>query len=207
MALFHAKYKDMQIPASVGCIVNGIPNFCGLTSNAGEARIQGVEFEGNARLFGNPGGPRLNYSWSLGYLNADFKEFLTLVNIDEDTGLGIPPTEVDVASHRKIQNTPEWTASGTLTFTTPLAGGTLNLNSTLSYRSKSQQFEIRTPLLDQKGFSLLDANAVYELPGGQWTVGLHGKNLTNKKYITAATTSAPNPYTGDFVATDCAGLR
>ena len=56
LALFHAKYKDMQIPASVGCIVNGIPNFCGLTSNAGKARIQGVEFEGNARLFGNPGG-------------------------------------------------------------------------------------------------------------------------------------------------------
>ena len=70
----------------------------------------------------------------------------------------------------------------------------------MSYRSKSQQFEIRTPLLDQKGFSLLDAGAVYELPGGHWTVGLHGKNLANKRYISAGYNfMRQNPYTGDFI--------
>jgi len=199
LALFHANYKDMQIPASVGCIVNGISNFCGLTSNAGKARIQGVEFEGNARLFGNPGGPRMNFTWSLGYLNADFKEFLSIVAYDED-GTPIVPTEVDLADFRKIQNTPEWTASGTLNYTTPLADGTLNLNSTLSYRSKSQQFEIRTPEIDQKGFALLDANIVYELPGDHWTVGLHGKNLTNTKYKTSGYNFLrQNPYSGEFI--------
>ena len=53
VALFHAKYKDVQIPASVGCVTaNGIPTFCGITTNAGKARFQGVEVEGNARLFG-----------------------------------------------------------------------------------------------------------------------------------------------------------
>ena len=34
-------------------------------------------------------------------------------------------------------------------------------------------------MLDQKGFALMDAGAVYELPGDHWTIGLHGKNLTN----------------------------
>ena len=201
VALFHASYKDMQIPASVGCIVNGVPNFCGLTSNAGKARIQGIEFEGNARLFGNPGGPRLNFSWSLGYLNADFKEFMTIVAYEEDgTPLPLPGVEVDVADFRKIQNTPEWTASGTLNYNTPLAGGNLNLNSTLSYRSKSQQFEIRTPLLDQEGFALLDASAVYELPGNNWTVGLHVKNITDTRYVTAGYNFLrQNPYSGDFI--------
>jgi iron complex outermembrane receptor protein len=49
---------------------------------------------------------------------------------------------------------------------------------------------------------LLEAGAVYELPGGHWNVGLHGKNLTNKKYITAGYNFlAQNPYTGDFLTT------
>jgi len=187
LALFHADYKDMQIPGSIGCIVGGLPSFCGATTNAGKARIQGVEFEGNARVFGNPGGSRVNFGWSLGYLDAKFKEYIGAGNID-------------FADDRKIQNTPKWTLSGTLSYTTPLAEGELNLSSTLSYRSKSQQFEIRTPMLDQEGYSLLDANAVYELPGGHWTMGLHGKNLTNKRYITAGYNFlAQNPNTGDFL--------
>jgi iron complex outermembrane receptor protein len=202
LALFHAKYTDMQIPASVPCLVSGFASFCGLTSNAGKARIQGVEFEGNARLFGNPGGPRMNFAWSLGYLNADFKEFLTLLNVDEDLNPfpGNAIREVDVAKFRKIQNTPEWTASGTLSYTTPLYDGRLDINSTLSYRSKSQQFEIASPGLDQKGFALLDASIVYELPHGHWTVGLHGKNLTNKKYVSAGYNFLNvNPYTGEYI--------
>ena len=199
IALFHAKYKDMQIPASVPCIVSGIASFCGLTSNAGKARIQGIEFEGNARLFGNPGGPRMSFAWSLGYLNADFKEFLQFVNVDEDLN-PIPIQAVDMADFRKIQNTPEWTASGTLSYTTPLAEGRLDINSTLSYRAKSQQFEIASPGLDQKGFALLDASIVYELPHGHWTVGIHGKNLTNKRYISAGYNFMNvNPYTGDYI--------
>ncbi len=108
--------------------------------------------------------------------------------------------DTNLAGFRKIQNTPKWTASGTLRYETPLAEGTLNLLTTLSYRSKSQQFEIASPGLDQKGFSLLDASAVYELPGGHWTVGLHGKNLTDKRYIVAGYNFLNvNPYTGEFI--------
>ena len=201
LALFHADYKDMQIPASIPCLIGGRPNFCGLTSNAGKARIQGVEFEGNARLFGDPGGPRLNFAWSLGYLDGKFKEFKTLLAVDENLNpLPGGLQEVDVADFRKIQNTPKWTASGTLNFTTPLADGLLNVNSTLSYRSSSQQFELASPLLDQEGFALWNAGATYDLPGGHWTVGLYGKNLANKKYITAGYNFlSNNPYTGEFV--------
>ena len=58
-----------------------------------------------------------------------------------------------MADFRKVQNTPKWTASGTLNYDTPLASGRLNLNTTLSYRSKSQQFEIASPGIDQDGYS------------------------------------------------------
>ena len=203
LALFHADYKDMQIPASNACIdtVTGLASFCGETSNAGKARIRGIEFEGNARVFGNPGGPRLNFGWSLGYLDAEFKEFKTFVLYDENM-VPFPGGArlVDLADHRKVQNTPKWTASGTLSYTTPLAGGNLNITSTVAYRSKSQQFEVRIPLLDQKGFALWNAGVTYDLPGDHWTVGLYGKNLTNKEYITSGYNFLfQNPYTGDYV--------
>ena len=204
LALFRANYKDMQIPVSEPCIdSNGRASFCGATSNAGKARIQGVEWEGDARLFGDAGGPRLNFAWSLGYLDAKFKEFIAPMVVDENL-VPFPggARDVDLADFRKIQNTPKWTASGTLRYETPLYDGKLNLLSTLSYRSKSQQFEIASPGLDQKGFSLWDASAVYELPGGHWTVGLHGKNLANKRYVVAGYNFlSANPYTGEFIKT------
>ena len=200
VALFNASYRDVQIPTSIGCVINGQPNFCGLTSNAGKARIRGIEFEGNARVFGNPGGSRFNVGWTLGYLDADFQEFLSFVAIDRTTGLPIAPIEIDVADSRKIQNTPKLTASGTLSYSTPLAGGDLYLSSTLSYRSKSQQFELRVPGLDQKAFALLDASATYEFGGGHWTMGLHGKNLTNQRYKSAGYNFLrQNPFSGDFI--------
>ena len=110
------------------------------------------------------------------------------------------PVLVNIADFREIQNTPKWTASTSLNYTTPLFDGELNLNSTLSYRSKSQQFELRVPGLDQEGFALLEAGAVYELPGGHWAFGLHGKNLTDKRYITSGYNFLrQNPFSGDFI--------
>jgi iron complex outermembrane recepter protein len=207
VAIFRSDYKDMQIPASVGCQIGGQPNFCGETSNAGKARIQGIELEGNARLFGQPGGSRMNFAWSLGYLDAKFKEFITTVAFERDlTPIPAPGRAVDLADDLKIQNTPKWTASGTLSYTSYVADGRLDLSSTLSYRSKSQQFELASPGLDQEGFALLDASAVYELPGGHWTVGLHGKNLTDTRYIVAGYNFlAANPYTGEYFRTPTGG--
>ncbi|MGE5563547.1 MAG: TonB-dependent receptor [Bacillota bacterium] len=192
-AVFDAEYKDVQVPGSAGCVVNGVATFCGITTNAGKARFRGVEIETNARLaqdFATPG-DRLNLAGTLGYLDAKYLQFITNI-----PGLG----PVDVAKDRKIQNTPKWTLSGSLDYETPLADGRLDLNSTLSYRSRSQQFELRTPMLDQGGFALWDANIVWRSRGNRFEIGLHGKNLANKKYIVSGYNFLnQNPFTGDFV--------
>ena len=192
-AIFDAEYKDVQVPGSAGCVVNGIATFCGITTNAGKARFRGVEIETNARLaqdLATPG-DRLNLAGTLGYLDAKYLQFITNI-----PGQG----PVDVANDRKIQNTPKWTMSGSLDYTTPAAGGRLDLNTTVSYRSKSQQFELRTPMLDQPGFALWDANIVWRSAGNRYEIGLHGKNLLNKKYIVAGYNFlAQNPLTGDFI--------
>ena len=200
VALFHSDYKDMQIPVSVGCVIGGNANFCGLTSNAGKARIRGVEWEGNARLFGDPGSSqRLNFGWSLGYLDGKFQEFLSIVAFQPNgTPIPLPGVEVDLADYRKIQNTPKWTGSGTLAYLAEMGGGELSLSTTLSYRSRSRQFEFRIPGLDQGSLTLLDASAVYDT--GPWSIGIHGKNLTDKRYISGGYNFLlQNPYTGEFI--------
>ena len=152
-------------------------------------------------------GDRLSFAGTLGYLDAKYLHFITPVSVDVngnpiiDPVTGKPTTiEADVADFRKIQNTPKWTLSGSLDYTTPLADGRLDINSTLSYRSSSQQFELASPGLDQKGFSLWDANIVWRSRGGRYELGLHGKNLGNKKYIVSGYNFlTQNPWTGAYV--------
>jgi iron complex outermembrane recepter protein len=188
LALFHADYRDVQVPGSIGAVINGQQTFIGVTTNAGQARFRGLEFEGNAevaRSFATDG-DSLNLSWSLGYLDAKYLEF-------------IDARGIDVADRRAIQNTPKWTLSGTLNYGAPVAGGTLNFITTVSYRSASQQFELATPMLDQPGFALWDANLVWRSDNDRWTVGLHGRNLTDKRYISAGYNFlSQNPDTGAF---------
>jgi iron complex outermembrane receptor protein len=208
-AIFDAEYKDVQVPGSAGCIVGGVSTFCGITTNAGGARFRGVEFEGNMRLAQNfaTAGDRLNLAGSLGYLDSKYTKFITTVNRDINGQLILDPVthkpisiQADVANFRKIQNAPKWTLSGSLDYETPLAGGRLDANSTVSYRSKSQQFELASPGLDQKGFALWDANLVWRSSGNRFEFGLHGKNLLNKKYITGGYNFLlQNPWTGQYI--------
>jgi iron complex outermembrane receptor protein len=172
---FYADYTDVQIPGSVGAVVNGVPTFIGITTNAAKARIWGSEIEANAILARGFAGAGSNafFNTTIGYINPKYKTF-------------IGPTGVDVSDVRVFQNTPHWTTSGTLGMGLPVTGGTLTGSTTLSYRSLTHQFETASPFLDQKGYTLLDANLVYSFgEGSRYSIGLHGKNLTNKQYKTA----------------------
>ena len=205
LAVFQANYKDVQVPGSAGGVTaGGIPTFVGITTNAGRARFRGVELETNWRIANDLATPgdRLTWAGTLGYLDAEYREFITVVGFDRVTGLPVPAHEEDVADFRKVQNTPKWTLSGSLDYDTPLFNGRLNANTTLSYRSKSQQFELRIPGLDQKGFALLDANLIWRSQGNRFEVGLHGKNLLDKRYIVSGYNFLrQNPFTGEFINT------
>ncbi len=102
IAGFYADYTDVQVPGSVGAVINGVPTFVGVTTNAGAATFKGVEVEAFANLLRGGDGSRLNLSGTLGYLDAQYDEFITNV-----PGQG----PVDVADFRRIQNTPKWTLS------------------------------------------------------------------------------------------------
>jgi iron complex outermembrane receptor protein len=188
IAGFYADYTDVQVPGSVGAVINGIPTFVGVTTNAGAASFTGVEVEALATLYRGGDGSRLNFAGTLGYLDAQYDEFIT----------NIPGTgPVDVADFRRIQNTPKWTLSGTIDYTTPLMGGELSAITTLSYRSKTFQFETPSPYLDQPGYALWDAHLTWRSPNNRYTIGLHAKNILDQQYITSGYQFlVTNPTTG-----------
>lgn len=188
LAAFQSDYTDVQVPGSVGQTVNGVQTFVGITTNAGKARIRGVEAEVNATLIddltGN--GDRVTFAGSFSYLDAEYRRF-------------IDARGIDVANRRRIQNTPEFTFSETLGYSVPVGAGSVDASATLSYRSFTQQFELRTPGLDQPAFGLLDANIVWNI-NDRFSFGVHGRNLLDKEYIVSGYNFlGQNPDTGDFI--------
>lgn len=192
LAGFYADYTDIQIPGSVGFDSDGDgtnDTFIGVTSNAGAATIWGVEFEGSARLGRDLAsvGDRLGFNWAIGYINAEYDQFIDAFGND-------------VASQRVFQNTPEWTLSGTLDYAIPAFGGELNFLTTLSYRSETSQFETQSPL-DQPGYALWDASLVWTSDDDHWQLGAHAKNITDHRYIVSGYNFVVDNGMGGFAPT------
>lgn len=177
VAAFKGDYSDVQIPGSVGVDTDGDgtnDSFAGITSNAASADVNGFEFEGRA-LVGKDfagAGSRFNVSWSLGYLDAKYNTFIDAFGND-------------VADQRVFQNTPEWTGSMSFNLGVPVASGILDLISSISFRSDASQFETANAFLDQDGFALVDASLVYTDDNDLFSIGVHGKNLFDKRYKVA----------------------
>ena len=180
LAVFYTEYTDVQVPGSAGLDTDGDgvnDDFTGIVTNAGSATIAGLEWDGSATLAEDMINPSdaLALNWSIGYLDGEYDEF-------------IDATGNDVASDRVIQNTPDWTASGILAYDTPfaLAGkdGNLTLNTVVSHRGDSSQFEV-PGAIDQEAYTLIDAGLRWQTEGGKFAFSLTGKNLTDERYIVA----------------------
>jgi iron complex outermembrane recepter protein len=169
---FWGDYKDVQIPGSVGVDANGdgiFESFAGVTTNAGKATLKGVEFESFSRFARDfaGDGSAMTFTGTIGYLDGQYDQFIL--------------NGVDVSNLRRIQNTPKWTISGTL----GLELGAFNASATYSYRSKTNQFEVPSPFLDQNSYGLLDASLTWASDDDRFSLGLHGKNLLDKQYKTS----------------------
>ncbi|MEM6907839.1 MAG: TonB-dependent receptor [Pseudomonadota bacterium] len=177
MAGFLGQYDNVQIPGSVGFDSDGDEvndNFIGITSNAASADINGFEFEGNA-LVGKDflgQGSTFSVNWSLGYLDAQFNEFIDAFG-------------VDVADQRVFQNTPDITGHMGFNLGVPAADGIVDFIGLVSFRSEASQFEAPNPFLDQEAFELVDFSIVYTSDNGLFSIGGHVKNLFDQEYIVA----------------------
>lgn len=181
LAAFRMDYTDVQIPGSVACTVSGLPSFCGVVSNAGKARLQGFEAEARLRLGG------LTLTGAVGYIDAEYLTYIA----------NIASVPTDVAAFRNVQNTPAWTGSASAAYSVPVGEGRVDLGAGISWKSKTFQFEVANPFLDQPAYALVDASLVYHAPGNMWSLGVFAKNLTDKRYRTSGYTFlAANATTG-----------
>lgn len=150
----------------------------GITSNAASASIDGLEWEGQALLADNLGGPgaRLDLSWSLGYIDAEYHEWI------DSRGL-------DIAADSNFANTPEWMFGASARYDIPLSwfgrNDRLILVTTLSWRDDEVQFDQPIEEFDQAAFTLWDMSLIWSPESDRWQLGLHGRNLSDERYKVA----------------------
>lgn len=169
LAAFYSDYKDLQVPGSLPIDSNGDginDGFVGAVTNAGKAVIQGVELEANLVL---TDGLTLVANGSL--LDPEYKEFFV--------------RGVNVASQRRIQNTPKFQSYLGLGYSFDAVGGSINLFGAWSHKSSITQFEVPVPAIDQKAYDLFDASIVWRSNTSGLSFGIHGKNLTDTRYKTS----------------------
>lgn len=181
-AFFYSDYKDVQIPGSFGVDTNGdgvADTFAGVTTNAASATLWGIEWEGNVRFAEDlmASGDAVSMQFALGYINAEFDEYF---------GRGTPPP--DLKNVAVFQNTPDISAFAQLNYDRPLSlmgrDGGLNLYTSFSFKSDSHQFNFRSPI-DQPAYAILNAGFSWTTDSGCLSMGVHGANLTDKRYIVA----------------------
>ena len=162
-ALFYNDYQDLQL-SSFSATPGG--GFATVFTNAGEAETWGVE----AELLANPV-RNLLVSFSFGYLDAEYKEF-------------IDSTMRDVSDDLTPVNSPEFTGNLGFQYRHPLGFAQLRLGADISYRSEYFVDINNLAELKQDDFSLVNASIGLEDNLGKWDVSFGIKNLTDKEYIT-----------------------
>jgi iron complex outermembrane receptor protein len=189
-AVFYTNYKNVQIPGSIPTFdaAGNVNGFAGSLTNAGKAKIKGFELEAVSHLTN-----QLNISGMYSYINAKYDEWLVA------NGASL----INVANQAEFQNTPKHTANLTATYDWAMGlmgrSGTLSLINSVSYKSLVYQTEFArtgaTAALDatvpsnlmlaQDAYTLWDAGLVWTSSDRKLQVGLHGRNLTDKRYKVA----------------------
>ena len=188
MSAFFSDYQDMQVTTSSlrdtdddGILDTPVQ----VVLNAGQATIKGIELEAVAVV-----SSALTFNFNIGYIDAKFDQF---INIDPQTN-----QPVNYANLKKISNTPDISASLNANYEISLGdAGDLIIYGGISHRGESFIFEEQS-ILDEDSYTLLDAGLMFYSASGEWTVGLHGKNLGDKQVRIAGYNFAA-PYFADSI--------
>ena len=76
---------------------------------------------------------------------------------------------------------PEWSINLNPTYDIDLAnGGQVSIGTNVAYKSKQYHTEFNDDRLSQDGYVMWDANLMYKLPGGRFSVNLWVKNILDE---------------------------
>lgn len=169
--MFHYEYKNLQL--------SQISNLCGgpcqVTTNAGAAKVDGVELEAVVAP-----APNHKFDFSLAYLNARYSDYLIVPGLN--------------FAGKKLDRSPEWVATAGYTLTIPVGAGELDLG--VHTKLSAQYFLLSSVLraqFRQPDFTKTDLTATYNAPDRAWYVQGYVKNIENSITLGSAGASVAFP--------------
>ena len=162
-AVFCNDYRDLQLSSFSATPEGG---FATVFTNAGKARHCGAEVELLARPAQN-----LLISLNLGYLKAEYKEFIN-------------SQMQDVSEALEPINSPEFSGNFGLQYRHPMGFAWLVIGADVSYRSRYHVEVNNLDALRQGSFTLVNAVIGIEDNEDKWDLFFSAKNLTDEAYIT-----------------------
>ena len=159
-SIFQMDYTDLQ--------VFQIQDFFPLITNAAEARIRGLEFDGAALLTDT-----LKIDGNLTYLDAEFEEYIA-----PDPARG--GAEFDLSGNRMMA-TPEWSVNIGAEYTAEIGSwGTITSRGEYAYKSEVFFRPFNLEQSRQDAYSTYNARVTFEPLDGNWNFSIWGKNLTDE---------------------------
>ncbi len=167
VTLFSLDHKNRQyisvLPGSDASVLNQ------RLGNIGTSDATGIEAE-----FTYLASEQLLLSATFGYIDTDFKKVL---DTDPLTG-----NIFDKSDRFTISNTPQYTFNLGANYTIESNVGDFVLNANYYYRDDYVLFE-EDSLLTQDGYGITNLSVSWYSTEGDWTAGLHVKNLTDEEYM------------------------
>jgi iron complex outermembrane recepter protein len=169
ISAFYTSYRDMQVaqiyfdPAT-NTQGNRILNAAKSTIKGFELEVQAIPVDG------------LTLRGSLAYLDAAYKEFLYFDPV------ALTFTDLKGAD---LQNAPHWASTLGINYSHPLANDA-RIVADVSWMYTGQRFYtaiLNTPRSTVQPTYYIDALLTYHAPDDRFTIGLWGKNLLDKRYI------------------------
>jgi iron complex outermembrane receptor protein len=171
--LFTTTFTNLQTSAFVGAATVSV------VTNVGKARTRGAE----AELTYVPV-PGLSLRLAGSYIDAKYLDFPGAACTRAQTAL-LPPNApcVQDLSGARTPFASKFSGSFGFDYDQPVNAFTVTVGANLTGRTRYNVSTNNEPLLDQKGYVLVDAHLDLKPENGPWTLSLFGRNLTNQQFF------------------------
>jgi iron complex outermembrane receptor protein len=168
---FHYDFTDIQLFQIIADCGGGAS--CSATTNAGKAKVDGVELDGSVAASRDD-----RFTFRVSYLNGRFTQFA-------------PDATYNFAG-RPLTKSPKWTLSAGYDHIFHLAnGGEIQAGVRTTYTDEYFLLSVASRnYYRQPGYTRTDANITYTAPGERFYVTAFAKNLENSLPLTAVSFGA-----------------
>ncbi len=159
-AVFHTDYSAIQINVTEGP--------ASVTRNAGEANINGFEFDLIVRPIDN-----FRIAGSISYIDSEYTE------------LSPEAMLAGVTLDHKLPHTPKWQTSLTIDYGIPVWNGMLTPRVDMSYSDDMENDGLNSIYTHRDAYTLWNATLTYATDDGNWEVAAFMKNVSDDQYYTS----------------------